>query len=245
MYAGIMQTELVIERPQTTGQQVAWCQRALNSIVDWVDEINLLWARGPACTIELGRTVAAAKCQLPRGGWSQMWRKPYSAPFGKRKGEMFARIGKNLGHLTAQTSAQLPRGWTILYHLALLDRPTLDNLLGDGTIHPKLTLAEAESLVASFRGKPVDAKSKDVNVKLRLKNLEEFVLDTLSEWSVEDRELARPKLIELAERIGAQHRDSRLVARSDLGRLVSFVARGSESVGFPSLEFEKSSLGLG
>lgn len=188
----------------TPGHGVLFTQwdGAEKSIAEWVSEINRLWARGPAYTIELGRTVAAAKRLLPRGAWSQLWKKPNGTPFRKRKGEMFVVIGKGLGHINAQTSAQLPGGWTILYQLALLDRPTLDKLINDGTIHPKLSLGEAEVLVAMFRGQPVEGKAKKVNVKIRLRKFREFVDSTLPDWSMNERQWAEQELLEIIDQIG-------------------------------------------
>jgi len=74
--------------------------------------------------------------------------------FSKRKGDMLVTIGKQLAELDEQTSAHLPAGWNILYHVAMLDLATIKRQIEAGTIHPGLTLREAQRLLAELRGQP-------------------------------------------------------------------------------------------
>ena len=92
--------EQVCDRSQDTTEhpaRTAPLERALapdaktNSVTDWVGEINRLWAKGNAATLELARIVSAARNGLRRGGWSALWRSDRmlsKLPFAKRKGEV-------------------------------------------------------------------------------------------------------------------------------------------------------------
>ena len=115
---------------------------------------------------------------------------------------MLAVIGDQMGGLDSQTSANLPRGWNILYHLARLDRETLEKLIQRGFIHPKLTLREAKALVAELTGKQTAAEQRKANVRERLRRFAEFVRDTVNDWESEERELATETLNHLIEQVG-------------------------------------------
>ena len=43
------------------------------SVTDWITEIKRIWAWGPASTLELARTVAAAKNPARHGQWQEIW----------------------------------------------------------------------------------------------------------------------------------------------------------------------------
>jgi hypothetical protein len=146
--------------------------------------------------------VHAARRKLPYGEWTRLW-KSGCVGFSKRKAEMLAAIGRNLNNLNAQTSAHLPAGWNTLYHLALLDRTTLQREIGAGTIHPGMTLQIAKDLLAKFRGQPIDSHSRKPNLKQRLQSFKEFVCSALPNWSAEDRQMAHAELSRLAEEVGA------------------------------------------
>ncbi len=103
----------------------------------------------------------------------------------------------------AQTFAHLPVGWSLLYHLAQLDRAAFEKLVQEGAIHPKLTLEQARALLATSRGRPDQFRSRKTNLKLRLKRFAEFVCATVNDWQPDDRELAKRELILLVERIKA------------------------------------------
>jgi hypothetical protein len=166
----------------------------------WADEIMRQFALGQSSTMELARSICAAKSQLHYGQWTQMW-KSGRIPFSKRKGEMLAVIGKNLAPLDAQTSAHLPWGWNILYCLAQLNRKALEQLVEQGTIHPGLTLREARELLAQIQGRSdKPGKSK---VRQRLQRFSDFVRDTINDWQPEEREAAKIELSRLIEQIDA------------------------------------------
>src|SRR5262245_11663339 len=117
----------------------------MNERPNWISlatEIRRLFDRGKASTMDLARAVASARQSLDRGQWSQLWRAG-NILFSKRKGDMLVRIGYRLGRVDAQTFAQLPAGWSVLYCLAHLERGVLGQLVAQGQIHPHLTLRQA------------------------------------------------------------------------------------------------------
>src|SRR6266516_1723933 len=110
--------------------------------------------------------VAARTSDSNRNGeWTRLW-KPGILPFSKRKGERLATIGRHLGRLDAQTFAHLPWGWSILYHLAGLDRDRFEQFIKAGVIHPGLTLQEATQL--KYPGRRATSQTRiDVNQRLQ------------------------------------------------------------------------------
>lgn len=175
-------------------------QRPARTIADWAGKINIVWGRGTASTIELAKFVCIARSKLRYGAWTELW-KSGEARFSKRKGDMLATIGEQLAEQDEQTSAHLPAGWTILYHVSLLDLDTIKRQIEAGTIHPGLTLREAQRLLAELRGQPARNKSPRINVRQRLRMFNQFVRSTLKDWSTAERELAAHQLSELREEI--------------------------------------------
>jgi len=173
---------------------------AASSIVDWIEEIKKIWARGGTNTLELARVMSSARKGLAYGQWTQLW-KSGRMPFSKRKGEMLVAIGEGWGWADAQTFARLPVGWSILYHLARLDRTTLERLVQEGVIHPALKLWQAKNLVAQFNGEPNVVRAKRFNVQQRLQKFGEFVDSTSNDWSPRERRWARTRLQEILHRI--------------------------------------------
>ncbi len=173
---------------------------AASSIVDWIEEIKKIWARGGTNTLELARVMSSARKGLAYGQWTQLW-KSGRMPFSKRKGEMLVAISGGLGWAGAQTFARLPVGWSILYHLARLDRTTLERLVQEGVIHPALKLCEAKNLIAQFNGGPNAVRAKRFNVQQRLQKFGEFVDSTSNDWSPQERRWARIRLQEILHRI--------------------------------------------
>jgi len=173
---------------------------AASSIVDWIGEIRKIWARGPANTLVLARLMCAVRRQLLHGQWTALWNAG-DLPFSKRKGEMLVAIGEGLGWADAQTFAHLPVGWSILYHLARLQRTTLERLVQERVIHPALKLWEAKDLVAQFNGGPNAVRAKRFNVQQRLQKFGEFVDSTSNDWSPRERRWAQTRLQEILHRI--------------------------------------------
>src|SRR6185503_6503755 len=130
----IFQTTPVFTRYLSTGgtAKTPVVQSGLPSISEWVTEINPQCEREKGGAIELAKMLYAAKRQLQKGQWTELW-KSGLIPF-------------------RQTSAHLPSGRNILYQLARLDRPVLENLIADGAVHRALTLSQARALVAKFNG---------------------------------------------------------------------------------------------
>jgi len=97
-------------------------------------------------------------------------------------------------YVDAQNSAHLPAAWNVLYHVSMLDLDTIKRQIELGTIHPGLTLREAQRLLAELRGQPARNKSPGLNVRQRLGKFSEFVRATLKDWSTAERELAAHQL---------------------------------------------------
>lgn len=183
-------------------------QSALQSLVEWAKAIKKVWAQGPANTIELAKVVAVAKRRLAYGEWTQLWRLG-TIPFSKRKADMLATIGKGLAGLDRQTSAHLPTGWNILYHLSLIDLPALKKFVRKGAIHPLLTLREAKELLAEYRGQNTNGKSsRRGHVKQRISRFRKFVHSTLRSWSEDEREFVQAELVELTQFLREQGKAS-------------------------------------
>ncbi len=172
------------------------------SIEQWTSEVRTVWEQGGTNTLELARVVCAARRGLRYGQWSQLW-KSGKMPFSRRKGAMLVVIGQRLGGIDAQTFAHLPRGWSILYHLAQLDRIVLETLAAKGTVHPRLTLAASKELVAKFKCQATPVRWRRTPVRERLRRFEAFVRATLSDWSREDRRFATEELTRIIDQIGA------------------------------------------
>jgi len=121
------------EPVRARAQNGAWV--ATDSISEWIVEIRKVWRLSASSTLDLARVVSAAKNRLQRqyGQWSQLWKSKHKMPVSKRTADMLAVIGDQMGGLDSQTSANLPRGWNILYQLARLDRQTLHLLIQEGS----------------------------------------------------------------------------------------------------------------
>ena len=178
----------------------AWV--ATDSVSEWIAEIKKVWARGSGSTLDLARGVSAAKNRLQRhyGQWSRLWKSEQKMPVSKSTADRLATVGDRMGWADSATSLNLPRGWNILYCLARLDRQTLELLIHQEFIHPKLTLREAKDLVARLKG--IKPNTRRANVRERLRRFAGFVRDTARDWESDERELAMRTLTRLIEDIG-------------------------------------------
>jgi len=179
---------------------------ASQTLIDWIAEINKVWARDAASTLDLARVVSAAKTHLRRkyGQWSRLWKLGQKIPVSKSTADRLAVIGEAMGELDSATSLNLPRGWNILYCLARLDRQTLEQLIEQKEVHPELTLRQANELVARLNGKRARGRTPKASVRAWLRRSAEFVAINLPEWSADVRELAAEGLTQLSEQIAAQ-----------------------------------------
>jgi len=110
----------------------------------WVTEVWRISAEKGANTLRLAKVLRAARKSLLRGQWAEHWRSG-TMPFFKKKADMLVRIALLAG-LNEQTFSHLPLGWSILYPLARLELDTLEALVREGIVHPKLTVTQAEAL---------------------------------------------------------------------------------------------------
>ena len=172
------------------------------SAADWIEEIKKVWARGPASTLELARLICVIRKQLPRGEWTALWRSG-EMPFGRSKGCQLRVIGEGLGWANVRVCERLPEGSRILYHLALLDRKTLEWLIEEEVIRPTLKLCEAKQLAAQFRGERLKPRSIRAVLRERLRRLAEYFATNLAGLSVEDMDLAEAQLTRVLQQIGA------------------------------------------
>jgi hypothetical protein len=187
--------------PVRDGAQKGACV-ATDSVSEWIAEIKKVWARGSSSTLDLARVVGAAKNRLQRhyGQWSRLWKSEQKMPVSKSTADRLATVGDRMGWVDSATSLNLPRGWNILYCLARLERQTLEQLIEQGFIHPKLTLREAKDLVARLKG--IKPNTRKANVRERLRRFVEFVRHTVNDWEPDERELATKALTQLIEQIG-------------------------------------------
>ncbi len=175
------------------------------SLSDWIAEIRRTWAQGADSRLELASLIATIRRRLPRGHWTSLWDSD-ELPFGKRKAEKLRAIGDGLGWaVNANVCSYLPTEWNVLYHLAKLERNTLECLIRQGLIHPELTLAQARQLAARFRGETLKTRSARAILRERLRRFGEFVANHLAEWSGDERELATEELTRLIEQVAIFH----------------------------------------
>ncbi len=176
------------------------------TLIDWIVEINKVWARDAASTLDMARVVSAAKGHLRQqyGKWSQLWKSGQEMPISKSTADQLAVIGQQMGGLDSQTSENLPRGWNTLYCLARLDRGTLEQLVQQEAVHPKLTLRQARSLVARLRGTRTHARTRKASVREWLRRSAEYVSTHSPDWSEDVRELATEGLTQLIEQIATR-----------------------------------------
>ncbi len=176
-----------------------------DSVAEWMGKIKKVWALGASGTLDLARVLSSAKNQLRRhyGQWSQLWKFEHKMPLSKSTADRLATVGDRMAWIDSATSLNLPRGWNILFCLAPLDRQTLEQLIEQGFIHPKLTLREAKELVARLRGKPTEAGTRKANVRQWLRRSAEFVRNNKSDWKPDERELVTEGLTRLIEELNA------------------------------------------
>jgi hypothetical protein len=167
-------------------------------LCDWAREIRRVWAEGGANTLSMAGVVAAARAQLKRD-WSDFWRTVPGLPFHKSKANMLVRVARLTG-LSEQTFVHLPRGWSILYHLARLEPELIGRLVDEGVVHPELTLAEAKRLVRR-RGKAAPLCRNLPPVKARVRKFAAFVNSTLPEWSASQRQFADDNISKILSEI--------------------------------------------
>ena len=170
------------------------------SATDWIAEIKRIWAWGPASSLELARTVAAAKNPARHGQWQEIWK---ALPFSRRKADMLAAIGRRLVWVKWQTFANLPIGWSTLYELSKLPRAVFEEFLREGWIHPGLKLRDAKTLVAQLKGKQTGTRMRKANCREWLRRSAEFVRNNKRDWEPDERELVAGGLTRLAEEINA------------------------------------------
>lgn len=170
---------------------------------DWVFRIQAVCAREANNVLELARLVSAARRALPHGGWSKLWRAgEMPIPFSKRKGEMLVVIGMAVEGLNTNNCARLPAAWRTLYYLARLDRQTMEQLIGQGRIHPGLSLLEAKGLLDEYLPEIRRTTSRS-KLQVRLARFAAFVRTNLGTWSQQERKMAAEELVALAEKIQA------------------------------------------
>ena len=174
-----------------------------DSVAEWMGKIKKVWALGASGTLDLARVLSSAKNQLRRhyGQWSRLWKSEHKIPLSKSTADRLATVGDRMGWIDSATSLNLPRGWNILFCLAPLDRQTLEQLIEQGFIHPKLTLREAKALVARLKGKPTEARTRKANFREWLRRSAEFVRNNKSDWELDERELVTEGLTRLIEQI--------------------------------------------
>jgi hypothetical protein len=175
------------------------------SIEAWTNAIKQTWDRGTGRTLELARLMSRARASLQYGLWARLWQSE-TLPFSKRKGEMLVAIGQGVGGLDAQNSAQLPPAWNTLYYLARLGQTTVEQLIGQGEIHPRLSLQAARELLARHRP-GLERKKRGSRLKARLARFTAYVRAEIKSWSETERRFVHRGLLELANEIGVQKID--------------------------------------
>ena len=126
----------------------------LNSIplADLREFINAAFAAKTGREIQFGKFIHIVRMALrARRGWSALFRGPRRAPFSKKTGENWSRIGQVWGSLNAQHVAHLGFTFRVLLQLARLGAELLLKLILQGRIRSGLTETEAKALVEELR----------------------------------------------------------------------------------------------
>jgi len=156
-------------------------------------------SRGAAYTLDLARLFSQARASLPRGGWADLCRSK-ELPFKKRKADMLVRVGEAFGEANAHIYAHLPSSLRALYFLAGLACSLVESLIRKGKIHPGLRWEEAKELLAQY--KPQTRKKKSPSqVHRRLARFASFLHATRTQWSEDESEFARTKVVPLLQQI--------------------------------------------
>ena len=124
-------------------------------------------------------------------------------PFGRRKACHLRVIGQGLGWANVRVCARLPEGSRILYHLARLDRKTLEWLIEEKVIRPTLKLWEAKQLAAQYRGERLKTRSIRAVLRERLRRIAEYFAGNLADFNAEDLDLAEAQLTPVLQQIDA------------------------------------------
>jgi hypothetical protein len=125
-------------------------------------------------------------------------------PFGRRKGYHLRVIGEGLGWANVHVCARLPAGCRTLYHLARLDRRTLERLILEEVICPTLKEREARQFVAQLRRETPKTRSARSALRERLRRLADYFAANLADLSAEDMDLAEAQLARIIEQIVAR-----------------------------------------
>jgi hypothetical protein len=162
------------------------------AITDWIAEIRRAWSSGAHSTLALARVVSGAREALRQNAiWNRLWHNGLSkVPFSKRKAEMLARVGFELGNVDTQTFAHLPSGWTTLYYLAQLGRRTVERLIREERVHPDLTWKEAKTLLAELQPNRHRGARRSA-MRDRLARFAGFIEAAAAEWAPEEQRFAR------------------------------------------------------
>jgi hypothetical protein len=170
-----------------------------DSVKDFEIRIRQLWSRGSGHTLELAVAIRDARRKLRHGQWAVLFQSG-RMPFSKRQADRLVGIAR-LGWLNGTSLSHLPRSWTSLHRLAQLDRPVLERLIEEGTVHPGLTLREVRELVARFNGRRRRARSDLPAVQRRVERFREFVLGGWESWTPQQRKWTRDELVQLVHKL--------------------------------------------
>jgi hypothetical protein len=166
------------------------------SLIAWREAITQAWSRAADNTLQLARLMSRARACIPHGQWGQLWQSGM-LPFSQRKGEMLIIIGKELGGLNSQNSANLPVAWNTLYYLARLGQPLVEQLITEREIHPDLSLRDALELLAKHRPGS-QRRKRGSRIKGRLARLAALIDAESGSWAEGERRFVHQALLALA-----------------------------------------------
>ena len=184
-------------QPRATGV-IQWPVKAKRlSIQDWIPQIQEACRNRAHKLLELAGLMSRVRTSLAHGDWGQLWdaQAPPLAklPLCRRTANMLVTIGLNLSELAnGHNHAHLPAALNTLYFLAQLGRQLVEQLIREGRIHPRLTLAEAKALLAQFKPHS-DPKSARSAIRQRAARFERFLREGLAAWTPGEREFLRHK----------------------------------------------------
>jgi hypothetical protein len=106
--------------------------------------------------------------------------------------------------LNANDRSHLPTAFRILNCLAQLGRKRIEQLIGQGRIHPGLSLREAKALLAEYH-LPESRRGtfRSKKARARFAGFARFVRKNMGSWTNQERDMVAEELARLARQIEA------------------------------------------
>lgn len=130
------------------GPRAAVVAPADTAVAHFATSIVAAWQKQVAAIVATGQLVIDAKAKLDHGQLAGLYAE---LPFSERTAQRLASIAAHPVLSDPTHGPDLPASWRTLAMLAKVDAGALGRFIASGTVHPDLTRAEAEDLVAQYQ----------------------------------------------------------------------------------------------